>query len=158
MTRLAAALIALGLLFAAPVAARQPRLGDLRLDTLHVRASIGATPNTAGYVTVVNVGPRPDRLVTASCACARRVELHATSTDGGVARMGAVRGFDVPARGRLTLAPGGGHLMLLGLTRPIRDGEFVRITLRFERAGMVAADFHVMARIATTPAAGHAHH
>ncbi len=137
-------------------AAAQVRAGPLALSDLTVRASIGAVPNTAGYLTVANSGRTADRLVAASCTCAARVEMHQTSSAGGVARMTQTTGFAVPAGGRLTLAPGGGHLMLLGLTRPLRDGETVRLRLRFDRAGVVGAPFQVTTR----PGAAdpHAHH
>ena len=129
-----------------PAAAHDVQRGDLTLSRLHLRASIGAVNSTAGYVTVTNAGAQADRLVSASCACARRVDLHDTAQQSGMARMTAAPELDVPARGALTLRPGGAHLMLTGLRRPLRDGERVPVTLRFQRAGTVTADFHVMAR------------
>ncbi len=139
-------------------AAAQVRAGPLTLSDLTVRASIGAVPNTAGYLTVANSGRTADRLVAASCTCAARVELHQTSSAGGVARMSQTTGFAVPAGGRLSLAPGGGHLMLLGLTRPLRDGETVRLRLRFDRGGVVEAPFRVTTRPGVAAADPHAHH
>ena len=38
----------------------------------------------------------------------------------------------VPARGSVTLAPGGTHLMVTGVTRPFRTGAHVRMTLPFD--------------------------
>lgn len=152
-----AVLAAAALLLAPAAVAKEVRAGDLSLSRLQLRASIGNTPTTAGYLVIANPGARPDRLIGAACACAQRVELHATSTAGGVARMTAVSAFAVPARGRLSLEPGGSaHLMLSNLRRPLREGERVPVTLRFERAGAVTAVFQVTAR----PGAAdpHAHH
>ena len=119
-----------------------------------MRASLGDNPNTGGYLTVTNSGEGSDRLVAAACACAERVELHTMSTEGGVMRMGQVEGFDVPASGALTLAPGGDHLMFLGLHAPLQAGEQVSVTLTFEQAGEIEAGFDVV----TTPADAHGGH
>ena len=116
-----------------------------------VRASLGRNPNTAGYLTVTNAGQTADRLIGASCACADRVELHTMSTAGGIMRMSQVTGFDVPAGGALTLAPGGDHLMLLDLREPLVAGEQVRVTLTFARAGEMEVDLAVV----TAPGGGH---
>ena len=131
--------------------------GDLTLVRPQVRASLGRSPNTAAYVTIRNRGSRPDRLLSASCTCAARVEIHTHQMQGGVARMTRVPALAVPARGQAVLAPGGAHLMLIGLKQPVREGADPALTLVFERAGRVTTRFHATARIETAPAAGHAH-
>jgi copper(I)-binding protein len=67
-------------------------------------------------------------------------------------RMREVDAIPVPARGAVTLRPGGLHLMLIGLTRPLAAGETVPVTLRFERAGEVQATLAVQAAGARGPA------
>lgn len=149
-----AAVAALFLAACSPAEAPAPETDAapaLTLSDAQVRASLGDNPNTGGYLTVTNSGEGPDRLVAAACACADRVELHTMSTEGGVMRMSQVEGFDVPAGGVLTLAPGGDHLMFLGLREPLTAGERVSVILTFERAGEIEADFAVV----TTPGAGH---
>ena len=131
--------------------------GDLTLEHPQVRASIGATTSTAAYLTVRNGGDLPDRLLSASCTCAARVEIHTHQMQGGVARMRRVPALAVPARGRAVLAPGGAHLMLIGLKQPVREGADPRLTLVFERAGAVTVRFHATRRIETAAAGGHAH-
>lgn len=123
----------------------------LTVSGAEVRASLGENPNTGGYLTVTNAGDADDRLVAATCACADQVELHTMSTEGGVMRMGQVEGFDVPADGALTLAPGGGHLMFLGLGEPLIAGDQVNVTLTFEQAGEIETGFAVV----TAPGGGH---
>ena len=140
------------LLLAAPA----PSTSDIVLERPQVRASIGRTPNTAAYVTIRNKAARPDRLLSASCACAARVEIHAHETRAGVARMVPVRSINVPAQGRAVLAPGGAHLMLLGLKQPLREAGWTPMTLVFERAGPVTARFRAARRIEVA-APAHAH-
>lgn len=146
---------------AVPATAQEVRRGDLTLSRLQVRASLGNVPNTAAYLTIANRGRRPDRLLSASCTCARRTELHRTVDGGAMTRMAPALFVEVSAGGTATLAPGGYHLMLTGLERPLRDGQRVPLTLRFQRAGMVTAEFHVTSRPGGAEPAradGHAHH
>ena len=144
------------LALAAPAVAEGATKGDLTLVQPQVRASIGKAPNTAAYFTVRNRGARPDRLLSASCTCAARVEIHTHQSQGGVARMVRVPSVTIPARGEAVLAPGGAHLMLFGLKQPLRDGGRQSMTLVFERAGAVTTTFAVAARI-EAPASAHAH-
>ncbi len=69
-------------------------------------------------------------------AWAQTVELHETINDGGVMKMRPVpSGFEVPATGALELKPGGKHVMLIGLTKPMVGGEEIEITLQVREVG-----------------------
>ena len=134
-------------LLAAPALAHEVKAGDLTLSSLAVRASLGASPNTAAYLTITNAGSRPDRLLSVSCACARKVEMHASEMSGDMATMKATGPVAVPARGSVSFAPGGLHLMVMGLNTRLTDGGMQEMVLRFKRAGTVKAGFHVKAKI-----------
>jgi copper(I)-binding protein len=54
-----------------------------------------------------------------------------------------VKDFEIPARERITLRPGGSHLMLVDITRPLKKGERFPVTLRFERAGELQVEVEV---------------
>jgi len=93
--------------------------------------------NGGAFMTITSRGGA-DRLVGASSGWAKTVELHETINDGGVMKMRPVpAGFEVPASGALELKPGGKHVMLIGLTKPLVGGEEIEITLRFEKSGDV---------------------
>jgi copper(I)-binding protein len=77
--------------------------------------------------------------------------------DGEVMRMREVAAIPVPARGSVTLQPGGLHLMLIGLTAPLVVGDTIPVTLRFERAGEMRVMLAVQAAGARAPAARHSH-
>ena len=134
-------------LLAAPAAAHDVKTGELVIEHPLVRASLGRAPNTAGYFVVRNAGRTADRLVGASCACAARVLIHSQVVRNGVASMQPVEAVTAPPGGRVAFAPGGRHLMLMGLKKPLEAGTVVMITLRFERAGAVQAPFFVTARV-----------
>ena len=119
------------------------RAGELEIEHPWARATPPGASVGGGYVTVKNSGGAADTLLGASSPVADHVELHVMSMDNGVMRMREVKSFDVPARGELTLKPGGNHLMFLGLKQPFKAGEKVPVKLRFEKAGEVQVQLEV---------------
>lgn len=141
------------LLLAAPAHAHHDTtVGAIVISHPWARAA-GANTNGAAYMTLRNTGREADRLVSASTPIARTVELHTHIRDGEVMRMRPVRDIPVPAGETVHLRPGGLHVMLIGLTEPLRRGTTVPLTLRFERAGEAT----VQLEIQPAGARGHAH-
>ena len=65
--------------------------------------------------------------------CGAAVELHESINDNGVMKMEPhPEGFEIPAGGTLELKPGGKHVMLLGLVKPLAVGDTIELTLNFE--------------------------
>ncbi|MCE1237698.1 MAG: copper chaperone PCu(A)C [Hyphomicrobiales bacterium] len=132
---------------------------DVKFDTIKVshpwtRATPKAAPVGAGYMTVVNTGEAPDRLIGASSDSSEKVEIHDMSMDGGIMRMREVEGgLPLKANGRIELKPGGHHLMFIGLKTPFEPGKTVKVTLQFEKAGKLDVDFLVQG--AAAPAMDH---
>jgi copper(I)-binding protein len=140
------AIVLAALTVASPVAA-QVKAGDLTVRDAVIRAVAPGVPNTAGYLTIVNAGSRDDTLVSASCACAKSVELHLSHVMNGTAMMMPAGSVDIPAGRTVSFAPGGYHLMVTGLKAPLKDGGSQELTLKFERAGTLAVPFAVKAKI-----------
>jgi hypothetical protein len=139
------ALVALALCAAGVAAgAHDARLGAITISGPWMRPSPPGAPTAAGYATIHNAGPAPDRLVAASSPDARSVEIHEMTMAGGVMQMRPVSGgLPIGPRQTVSLAPGGYHLMLIGPTRAFHVGEVVPITLTFQRAGSVRVRFTV---------------
>jgi len=114
-----------------------------------------ATPPGAkvavGYMEIRNHGTQPDRLLSASTALAQRVEMHITRQEGEVVKMRQVKSFEVPARERYELRPGGAHLMLVDIARPLKKGERFAMKLVFERAGELEVELEVQEQGARRP-------
>jgi copper(I)-binding protein len=110
----------------------------------------------AGYFTIRNQSAVPDRLLGAASPAAARVETHIVEKQGDILRMREVKGYAVPAKGSFELKPGGPHLMLVDIKAPLREGDKVPLTLKFEKAGEVAVQLRVE-RLGATPSRGHAH-
>ncbi|WP_418060073.1 copper chaperone PCu(A)C [Pimelobacter simplex] len=86
---------------------------------------------TAAFGTLVNEGTSDLTVASASTDVNEMTELHETveNEDGSMAMRPKEGGFVIPAGGSLTLQPGGDHLMLMGLTKPLEAGTTVTITL-----------------------------
>ena len=122
------------------------------------RASAGASKNAAAFMTLKNHSGRDDHLVAVRTARARKAELHTHIHDQGVMRMRPVARSTVPAGAAATLKPGGEHVMLIGVTAPLKKGETLSLTLVFEHAGEIAVPVPIGAIGARGPAAtGHGH-
>lgn len=122
-----------------------PLLADITVSDPYARASTSMSASGAAFMVIQNTGDTDDRLVSATAPVADRVELHTHEEDDrGVMRMIEVEeGFVIPAGGHHALARGGDHVMFLGLTQPLNDGDSVPVTLVFEGAGEITVDVPV---------------
>jgi len=132
--------------------------GDLAIETPWLRATPGGAQVAGGYVKVSNRGAAPDRLVGASIEGAERGEVHEMKAENGVMKMGPVDGLAIAPGASVELKPGGYHLMFMGLKAPLKQGDAVKGTLVFEKAGTVDVQFAVGGLGARGPGGGHEHH
>jgi hypothetical protein len=102
------------------------------------------------YLTILDHGP-PDRLTGVSSPVAERAELHESFNDGGVAKMRPVTSLAVEPAKPVVFAPGGYHIMLMGLKQPLKRGDVFPITLTFAKAGQLTAKVAVEQQGATMP-------
>ena len=124
-------------LFVALVGMTQPVLaGEIMFSSLQFRATVGSMSSSSAYVSVMNHGKMADRLLDATSNLARKTELHLMEMDNGVMRMRPIKGgIELPAGKTIHLAPGGYHVMLMGLKAPLTAGSTFEITLVFQNAG-----------------------
>lgn len=92
---------------------------------------IGETNGQAGalYLTLRNGSDAADVLRSAACGCAEETSLHVTETSGGRSAMQHLDELDIPAGSTVTMSPGGTHIMLERLTRPLVAGEKIEVVL-----------------------------
>jgi copper(I)-binding protein len=139
-------------LLATPSLAHDYKLGALEIGQPWARATPPSAPAGGGFLKITNTGSTPDRLVSASSPAAELVQVHEMKMDGNVMRMREVeKGLEIPAGGSVTLAPGGFHLMMMGLKGPLKQGASVPVTLVFEKAGRVEVEMTVEAVGASHP-------
>lgn len=129
--------------FAFVALAHSQEKGDIEVRHPWSRATPPGAKVGVGYLEIRNKGSQPERLLSATTPAAKHVEMHVTEHAGEVAKMRQLPSFEIPARERLELRPGGAHLMLVDLVQPLKQGERFSMMLRFERAGEVEVQFEV---------------
>jgi len=93
-----------------------------------------------------------DRLLSGSTEAAKKVEIHEMAVIDGVMTMRPVQqGLAIGAGQAVRFAPGGLHLMLVGLTAPLKQGDLIQLSLKFENAGEIMVPFEVKALGAPAP-------
>lgn len=97
-----------------------------------VRGTVPAQKATGAFMDLT--GKSAARLVAAESPVAGTVEIHNMTMEKGVMKMFPVDGIDVPAGKTVKLAPGGYHVMLIGLKQQMKPGERVPLKLTFELA------------------------
>jgi copper(I)-binding protein len=129
---------------AAATQAQDVKLGTLNIGKPFARATVPGQTAGGGYLSIDNKGG-DDRLLSASAAVARSVELHSMTMDGNVMRMRQLDAIALPAGKKTELKPGGLHIMFIGLKAPLGEGDTFPMTLRFEKAGEVTLTVNVEA-------------
>jgi copper(I)-binding protein len=129
-----------GLVASSPSTAQDIQAGGLLLTGAWAKAEAADQRLSFAFLTIRNRGPEADRLLGASSASAA-VELREPDASARGGARAVTEGFAIPAGALLALEPGGLHLLLRDLQVPLGLGDEIRVTLRFERAGMVVVPF-----------------
>lgn len=149
------ALAALFVLPGAPAHAQAVKAGDLVITQAWSRATPGGAKIAGGYLTIENKGTAPDRLLSGSGDIAGKVEIHEMAMNNGVMTMRPLdKGLAIEPGKTVKLAPGGYHLMLMDLKKPLKQGDKVPVTLEFEKAGKATLSLDVQGVGAQAPAGG----
>ncbi|SEN53580.1 hypothetical protein SAMN04488003_12031 [Loktanella fryxellensis] len=122
-------------------------VGEMSIAHPYAFETAPMTRAGGGYMTITNGGDTPDRLVAVT-ADFPRVEVHQSLMRDGVAVMEPVPVLEIAPGETVTFAPGGYHVMFMGLDAPLVDGTRFPATLTFEQAGDVEVEFAVEARTA----------
>ena len=128
-------------------------IGDIEITHPFATPSLpGASTGAAYFAAIENSGTKPDKLLHASTPVAASVELHNMNVDAqGVMRMREIDAIEVGAKSTVKMRPGMGlHLMLIGLKKPLKEGDTFPMALQFEHAGKV----EVKVVVQTPPAGG----
>jgi len=148
----AIAILAAGGLAAAPTASAQVTVADP-----WVRGTVTGQKATGAFMQLKS--PADTTLVAAASPVAKIVEIHEMKMEGGMMKMNAVDKVALPAGKAVDLKPGGYHVMLMDLVKPLQDGDTVPLQLTFEdKAGKkqtveVKAVVRPLAASGTPPAA-----
>jgi copper(I)-binding protein len=94
------------------------------------------------YFTIRNAG-KSDRLLRVSSPVAKSAELHVSAVKEGVMKMEDLASVEVGSGAPLSFEPSGRHVMLVGLKKPLKEGDVFPLTLTFANAGRIRTSVHV---------------
>jgi copper(I)-binding protein len=155
MPKMLVVAIALSIL-AGTAGAETFRAGTIEIVDPWIPAPPKGADVAGGYMTIRNTGTAPDRLIGGTADAAGRVEVHEMTMDDNVMRMRPIQGgLEIKPGATVALTPGSLHLMLTGLTRALTQGQHVKGSLQFEKAGKIDVQYGVEPMGATGASAAH---
>jgi hypothetical protein len=117
--------------------------GGLTVTEAWARSVSHGVANGAIYFTITNGGKTADTLLSAATDVAARAEIHETRITQGMMQMRPLGPLALAPGDTVQFAPGGKHVMLMGLKQPLTAGDTHRVTLTFAQAGPVTVTFTV---------------
>ena len=127
------------------------KLGDLTVTSPWTRATPGGAKIAGGYLKITNNGTASDRFVGAKSEEADHLELHEMSMSDGVMKMRPLPdGLEIKPGETVELKSGGYHLMFMDIKLPFKQGDMIKATLQFEKAGSLEVKYSVRGLGATT--------
>jgi periplasmic copper chaperone A len=124
----------------------QGAVGDEEMHTGHGSGD----QVSAAYFHLTNLG-EADRLVSVMTEAAGLVEIHESQMENGIMRMNLIEGIDLEANETVILEPGGLHIMLMELERPLIPGEALTLTLTFESGKTLMVALPIYNRLLLMP-------
>jgi len=102
--------------------------------------------HTAAYVSINNSSNKLDTLLSVTSPVISSLSVHQTKNVDGMMKMLSADNLQIPAKGKIDLAPGGYHIMLMGLQNSLVENQEITMTFEFENAGEIEVVFPVVKR------------
>lgn len=120
------------------------KLGNLTITAPWARATPGGAKVGGGYLKITNNGKEADSFTGGSASFAGRVEVHEMAVNDGVMRMRELaKGLEIKPGETIELKPGSFHVMFMDLKQPLKQGDSLKGTLTFAKAGQIEVAFKV---------------
>ena len=140
-----------------PLLADTARAADYDVGSIHIsqpwsRATPKGASTGAAYMMITNKGTTPDRVSCVSSDASAQCQIHNMTMEAGVMKMRPVEGgLEIKPGETVTLKPAGLHMMFVDLKHPLEQGQTVKATLKFDKAGTVDVEYPVTAIGAPAP-------
>ncbi len=115
------------------------------------RASILQSRPGVAYLTIRNNSASADQLLGVTSPIANNVRIHTSSMSNGVMTMRSLPYLRIEVGQEIMMQPGGMHLMLTGLRKPLREGAQLPLVLEFKTAGRLQVNAQILSIIAKGP-------
>ncbi|MBA4172289.1 MAG: hypothetical protein C0511_06455 [Hyphomicrobium sp.] len=132
--------IGAAMVLAQPASAHEASAKGVTVVHPWARATPKGAAVGAAYLEIKTDEKTSDRLIGAKSAVAGKVEIHTHIHEGDVMRMRRIDGVDIKAGASHVLRPSGDHVMLMDLKQPLKEGDLLKLTLIFEKAGEIEVD------------------
>jgi copper(I)-binding protein len=145
---------ALALSLATTLANAVPATGQVTVSNAWVRGTVGGQKTSGAFMQLKS--STDVEVVGVATPAAKTAEIHASRSDGGMMRMSHVEKLQLPAGKTVDLLPGGYHVMLIDLNRPLKEGDTVPMSLTIvDNAGKTrVVEFNAPVRDLTAGPAG----
>lgn len=117
---------------------------NIRLEDAYSREMPPAASNIAVYLTIRNVGSHGVSLESVSSDAAESAMIHRSTMENGMMTMEHLSELYIPPRENARLEPGGVHIMLVDLRRPLRAGDLIRMNLNFSNGVVLRVDVPIL--------------
>ncbi len=142
-----------------PLSANEYKAGSLKIEKPWTRATPTGARVAGGFMRITNTGKEADRLVGGSSPVAGRFEVHEMRMEGEVMRMRELtNGLVIQPGQTVELKPGSYHVMFMDMKAQLKQGEKVKGTLQFEKAGTVEIEYSVEGMAQRAPGHGSGMH
>lgn len=105
-----------------------------------VRAMPPGSAMTAAYLTLENTSDKPLKVISVSSPQANDCSIHETVIEKGINRMREVKYLSIPAHQSVTLSPGGLHIMIMGMNRPLKKGALFPIVFKYSDGSLLQVE------------------
>lgn len=105
---------------------------QLEVSRAWVRATLPGQTVASAFAVLKNPFDQPLKMTEIHSTAAASVELHSHSMVNGQMQMRRIENFTIPAKGEAVFQPGGQHIMLMGLVKPLREGDSVDVEMCFD--------------------------
>lgn len=135
------AMVCVVLAFLAPAAFAHdgPHKAGIGIEHPYAVATAPGQAHGAIFIeSIHNDSKEADQLISVKSSVAATAEVHTMTMESGVMKMREISGIEIPAKGKVSLARGskeGYHLMLMNLKAPLKEGDKIKVTLVFKKAG-----------------------
>ncbi|WP_236197192.1 copper chaperone PCu(A)C [Pseudomonas glycinae] len=126
-----------------------------KVDDAWVRATVPNQSASGAFMTVT--ADSDSKLLSVASPAAKDVQIHEMSMKNDVMSMGPVKSVDLPAGKAVNFDPNGYHVMLMGLTAQLKEGDSVPLTLTIENAKGEKETVEVKAPVKALTMEGHDH-
>ena len=123
--------------------AQQFKGNSIVIEQPWMRATPAGAKVAGGYMTIINTGSEPDRLIGGVLPQAGHFGIHEMKMNGNIMQMREVEGLEIKPGQKIELNPGSYHVMFTELREPLKQGDTLKGQLRFEKAGLVDIEYRV---------------